>query len=359
VASKRDYYKVLGVPRTATDKEIKAAYRKLARQYHPDVNKSDPQAEDKFKEVAEAFAILSDKEKRATYDRGGHDAFGSGFDPFAGARPQDFDFGFGDVDLSELFRMFAGFGGGGPRAAQRPRRGGDLRVEVRVPFMDAVLGRTVEIEIPRHVACEDCSGTGLAPGARESACPDCHGSGRTDQRRGALRVSMTCPRCGGAGRLQGEPCGRCGGRGIGRGSERVRVRIPAGIEDGNTLRLAGKGDAGAQGAPAGDALLTIRLEPDARYRREGDDLLCDVPIGLVTAALGGKVEVPTPHGETTIQVAAGTRSGQKLRLRGRGIHFRDGREGDLLAVIQIHPPKRLDKRSKELLREFEKLNPQP
>jgi len=285
---KKDYYEILGVAKTAGDKQIKAAYRRLARKYHPDVNKDDKQAEARFKEVAEAFAVLSDKDKRARYDRGGHEAFGPGFDPFAGFDFGQFDAGFGD--LSSVFEMF-GFGGGtrpgGGR--QRARRAADLRLETRVPFLTAVRGDMVELAIPR----------------------------------------------------QGRPTP-------------LKVRIPAGIEDGDTLRLAGKGEAG------GDAYLTIRVDPHPRFRREGRNLICDVAVGVARAVLGGQVDVETLNGSATITLPPGTRSGQKLRLRGRGVPASPGKTaGDLFAVVQIQPPKVLDARSRELMEEFDRLNPSP
>lgn len=296
--ARKDYYEILGVSRTALGKEIKAAYRRLARKYHPDVNKGDKQAEEKFKEVAEAFAVLSDKEKRAKYDHGGHAAFGAGFDPFAGFDIHDFEFGQGDI--SSIFEIFGGRGRGraraGGRSRIRPRRGADLKLELRVPFLQAVNGGTVEIGVPR----------------------------------------------GGAG------------------AETMSVRLPAGLEDGGTLRLAGRGQAGIHGGPPGDAFLTVRVEPHPFFRREGRNLYVDVWIGLARAALGGKSDVPTLDGRATITIPAGTRSGQKLRLKGRGVPAGAKRPvGDLFAVIQIQPPAKLDERSKELLEEFEKLNPVP
>jgi curved DNA-binding protein len=298
--ARKDYYEILGVSRTATDKEIKAAYRRLARKYHPDVNKGEKRAEEKFKEVAEAFAVLSDKEKRAKYDHGGHAAFGAGFDPFAGFDMRDFEFGQGDI--SSIFEIF-GFGGrgrgrarGGARPRIRPRRGGDLKLEMQVPFMQAVNGGTVEIGVPR-------------------------GAGTPDT---------------------------------------MKVRLPAGIEDGGTLRLAGRGQAGIHGGPPGDAFLTVRVEPHPLFRREGCDLYVDVWVGLARAALGGKSEVPTLDGRATITIPAGTRSGQKLRLKGRGVPAAGARSaGDLFAVIQIRPPAELSERSRELLEEFDRLNPVP
>jgi len=288
---KKDYYEILGISRSASEKEIKAAYRKLARKYHPDVNPGDKAAEDKFKEMAEAFAVLSDKDKRARYDRGGHEAFGPDFDPFAG-----FDFrtaGFGIGDLSEILGMF-GAGLGGRRHA--PRRGNDLQVEVRIPFRDAVTGTTLDLTLPRR----------------------------------------------GAGRRPTQ--------------DKVKVRIPPGIADGDKVRVPGKGDAGAAGGPAGDAYLVIRVEPHPLFRREGRDVVCEVPIGVTTAVLGGTLDVPTLDGRTTINVPPGTRSGQRFRLKGRGVPA-SGRApaGDLYALIQIHPPKKLDARARELFEELKRL----
>jgi molecular chaperone DnaJ len=358
MASKKDYYEILGVKRDATEKQIKAAYRSLARKYHPDVNKGEKAAEEKFKEVSEAFAILSDADKRSTYDRGGHAAFGPGFDPFAGFDPRRA--GMGDfADLFDLFGGFAGFGGGGGRQrSRRPSRGQDLQRSMRISFLDAVRGTTLELMIPRRTRCTVCHGSGASRGSEERVCSACRGSGRTEQRTGAMRISLTCPSCGGAGRLQGPPCPTCSGSGTTPRDDRVKVRIPPGVSNGSTLRLAGKGDAGGADAPAGDLFLTIEVESDPRFRREGRDLVCDLPIGITTAALGGKVEVPTLNGTTTVNVPSGTRSGQKLRLKGKGVPGATGQPaGDLYAIVQIHPPKKLDARSRELLEELKQLNP--
>lgn len=320
----KDYYEILGVPRNAGEKEIKAAYRRLARKYHPDLNKGDKQAEEKFKELAEAFAVLSDPDKRAKYDRGGHEAFGPEFNPFAGSDFGQFDVGMGD--LSQLFEMFGLGGAGAARAprGRRARRGGDLQLELRVPFMQAVLGGTVELAIPRETLCTNCAGSGVKPGTGEP-----------------------CPACGGAGRVVTQ--------------ERVKTRLPAGIEDGTTLRLPGKGHAGSgKAAAAGDAFLTVRIEPHPLFRREGRDLFSDVAVGLARAALGGRIEVPTLEGTATVTLPPGTPSGRKLRLKGRGWPAAAGKPaGDLYAVVQITPPAQLDERSRELLEEFARLNPEP
>lgn len=356
--TRKDYYEILGVARDATDKQIKAAYRRLARKYHPDVNTGDKNAEEKFKEVAEAFAVLSDSQKRATYDRGGHDAFGSGFDPFAGVDYQNMNVGFGD--MSDLFAsLFGGFGGRAS-SAQRPRRGEDLQRRLQVAFDDAVRGTTLEFDIPRKAACGGCNGAGVVRGSGESACPECRGAGRVRQSAGGLQMQVSCGRCGGAGRIPGASCSSCGGSGRAAKQERVKVRIPPGVNDGSTLRLAGKGDAGNAGAPSGDLFLRVEVGSHPVFRREGRDLVCDVEIGLARAALGGVISVPTLNGPAQITIPEGTRSGQKFRLRGKGVGESAGRPaGDLYAVIQIRPPRKLDARSRELLLEFEQLHPDP
>jgi len=317
----KDYYEILGVARDVDEKTLKAAYRKLARKWHPDVNPGDAAAEDKFKEVSEAFAVLSDPEKRARYDRGGRQAFGPDFDPFAGTGYRwstgggatgTADYGF--PDLGELFEMF-GLGGTGSRVrTRRPVRGRDLEMRLEIPFMDAVEGTTRTLKIPRIESCPECRG-------RQ-------------------------PRCG-----------RCGGRGSVRTEETVRVRIPAGVEDGNKVRLPAKGDAGEGGGPAGDAYLRLNVTPHPLFRREGADLYVDVPVGIVRASLGGTIKVPTLEGHAEVNLPAGTRSGTRMRLRDRGGPGKDGRRGDLFAVIQIHPPEALDDRSRALLEEFDTLNP--
>jgi molecular chaperone DnaJ len=318
VTPKKDYYEILGVPRSATEKDIKAAYRKLARKHHPDVNPGDKAAEEKFKEVSGAFAVLSDAEKRAKYDRGGHDAFEPGFDPFQGATIDFQDLGLGN--LSDIFELFGGGGGRRPRAPRAASRGEDLQLEMSLPFGDAIHGTTVEVTIPRAIGCAPCGG------------------------RGRLATGAVCRACRGAGRVTS--------------NDKVKVRIPAGIDDGERVRIPGKGNDGSGGGPAGDAYVIIRVEPHPLFRREGGDLVCEVPVGVVKATLGGDLDVPTLEGRATIKIPAGTRGGQRFRLKGRGVAARAGHPaGHLYAVVQIVTPKELDPRSREILEEFARLNP--
>lgn len=316
MTAKRDYYEVLGVPRSATEKDLKAAYRRLARKYHPDVNPGDKSSEEKFKDVSGAFAVLSDPEKRATYDRGGHEAFAPGFDPFQGATIDFQDLGLGN--LSDIFELF---GGGGRRrgASRRAARGEDLNLEMSLPFGDAIHGTTVEVAIPRAVACTHCAGRGRLPAGR---------------------------------------CGVCRGGGRAAFAEKVKTRIPAGIDDSERVRIPGKGNEGVGGGPAGDAYVTIRVEPHPMFRRDGGDLVCEVPVGVVKATLGGDVEVPTLEGRATIKIPAGTRGGQRFRLKGRGVAARANRPaGHLYAVVQLVTPRNLDARSRELYEELARLDP--
>lgn len=324
---KRDYYEILGVARGAAEKEIKAAYRRLARKHHPDLNRGDKAAEERFKEVAEAFAVLSDPDKRARYDRGGHGAFGAGFDPFAGVDSSRFDAGFGPGVLDDLLaQLFGGAFGGRPGARAstgRRGRGHDLRFETTISFADAIRGATIDLRVPRLGPCTVCGGSGKA--VRGGACPTCGGEGR---------VSI---------------------------EERVKARIPPGVDDGSTVRVAGRGDAGSSGAGSGDLLLTLRVAPHEKLRRRGRDLLCDVPIGIVRATLGGPVDVPTLDGRATIQVPPGTQSGTTMRVRGQGVPAgpRGAAPGDLYVTIQIRPPTHIDARSRSLLEELERLHPEP
>ena len=276
------------------------------------------------------------------------------------AATMQFDFGSGTGVFEDLFGQMFGGGFGGARRASRPSasRGQDLRFETTIPFMDAVRGSTLELMVPRLGPCDACVGTGVRAGEGQSVCQQCGGRGQQEHQQGGLRFAVACPSCGGAGRSAGPPCPSCRGDGRIRREERVKVRVPAGVKDGATLRISGKGDAGRGGGPPGNLLLRIGVEPHERFRREGRDIYCDVTVGLARSALGGTVEVPTLDGTSTITLPAGTKSGQKLRLRGKGIAGSAGDSGgDLFAVIQIQPPRSLDARSRELLEEFQSLNP--
>lgn len=359
MATRRDYYEILGIDRKATEKEMKTAYRKLAMKFHPDRNPDNPEAEKNFKEVAEAFAVLSDSEKRTRYDQGGHDAFGADFNPFGGMGFDVNDMNFGGMDFSQLFDMFAGGGRGAGRGRSgRPQRGEDIEFELSISFRAAVQGDTLEVRLPRKAACSACSGSGAKPGSGGDRCVACSGSGRMAQGRGGMQVAMACPRCHGSGRMPGSPCSPCAGSGRRGTEDKIRVRVPGGIHDGGKVLLAGKGNAGVNGGPPGDAYFRVRVAADETFSRDGRNLICEVPVGIANAALGGKVDVPGLDGATTISIPAGTRSGQKFRIRGKGVPA-NGRTpaGDLVAVIQIWPPEKLDKASRELLEEFRRLNP--
>lgn len=350
--AKQDYYDVLGVPRGASQEEIKKAYRKLARKLHPDVNK-EPGAEERFKTINEAYSVLGDPEKRAQYDQFGHAAFEEpgqgGFGGFGG---------FGFDDLGDLFSEFFG-GGFGPRQTQRPRRGADLRYELTIEFEEAAFGTETEITIPRTVICEHCHGNQAEPGTPIVTCPDCSGSGqiRTVQQTpfGQFATTRTCPRCQGEGKTFEQPCTVCHGSGTERKMSRVTVKVPGGIDDGQTLRLAGKGEAGYRGGPPGDLLIALRVKPHKFFRREGYNVLYEASISFVQAALGDEIEVPTLDGDVKLRIPEGTQSGRVLRMRGKGIpHLRGSGRGDQLVQVKVVTPTKLTAKQKELLREFAK-----
>jgi len=350
--AKEDYYDVLGVPRGASDDEIKKAYRKLARQYHPDVNK-DPGAEERFKQINEAYSVLSDPEKRAQYDQFGHAAFedmgqGGGFGGF----------GFpGFDDLGDLFSEF--FGGFGTRQSQRPQKGADLRYELTLEFEEAAFGVETEITIPRTEICDHCHGNQAEPGTPIVTCPECNGSGQVrfvqQTPFGQFATTRTCPRCHGEGKTFDTPCSQCYGSGTQRKMARVKVKVPAGINDGQSLRLGGKGEAGRRGGPPGDLFVVVQVKPHKVFRREGQDVVIDVPISFVQAALGDEIEVPTLDGDVKLRIPEGTQSGKVLRLRNKGIpYLRGSGRGDQLVNIRVVTPTKLTAKQKELLREFAK-----
>ncbi|NLJ80340.1 MAG: molecular chaperone DnaJ [Firmicutes bacterium] len=352
--AKQDYYDVLGVSRDASEDEIKKAYRKLARELHPDVNK-EPDAEERFKTVNEAYAVLGDAERRELYDRGGHAAFentgAGGFGDFGG-------FG-GFEDLGDIFAdMF--FGGGlGGRRANRPRRGADLRFELTIDFKEAAFGLETEIKVPRTETCSHCHGNRAEPGTPLTTCPDCNGTGQVrfvqQTPLGQFASTRTCSRCSGEGKIFEKACSVCGGSGIVRETRTIKVKIPAGIDDGQVLRLGGRGDAGVQGGPPGDLLVAIRVRPHKFFKREGRNVVCEVPISFVQAALGDEIEVSTLDGKVKLRIPEGTQGGKVLRLRNKGIQdLRGYGRGDQLVRIKVVTPVKLNAKQKELLRQFAK-----
>jgi molecular chaperone DnaJ len=350
---KRDYYEVLGVRRNASDEEVKRAYRRLAVKFHPDKNPDDPHAEEKFKELGEAYDVLMDSDKRAAYDRFGHGAFASGgagfggfHDPFDIFREVFGGSGFG----GGIFETF--FGGPGGRTEDR-QHGSDLRYDMQIRLEEAAFGVEKEIEIEKLDTCDKCHGSGAEPGSRTINCPTCGGRGQVISSRGFFHVSQTCPRCRGAGEIIEKPCPKCHGEGRVEKLSRVKLKIPAGIREGSRLRSSHNGEAGIRGAPPGDLYVVIHIKEHKLFRREGDDLYCEVPIAFSLAALGGEVDVPTLEGKAHLKVPAGTQSGQMFKLRGKGIINVNGREhGDLFARLIVEVPSRLNAEQRRKLEEF-------
>ncbi len=343
---KRDYYEVLAVSKSATAEEIKKSYRKLALQHHPDRNKGNKESEEKFKEAAEAYEVLSDAEKRQIYDRYGHDGLQqSGFQGFRNF--EDVFSSFGDI-----FEEFFGFGSsrGGRNVV---RRGADLRLELTIEFMDAVFGREMEIDVSKHEVCDDCHGQGTKGGAAPSVCSACGGRGQVTRSQGFFSISTTCPKCQGSGTEIKDPCAKC--RGVGRvlTSKKLTLKIPAGVETGSRLRLQGEGEPGDPGAPSGDLYVFMNVKRHEIFRREGDDVVVGVPITYSLAALGGDVEIQTLEGPEKLDIPKGAQSGQNLRLQGKGVPRLRGRgRGDLIAVVYIETPKNITKEHEELLRKL-------
>jgi len=370
---KEDLYQVLGVSKKATTEEIKKAYKKLARKYHPDVNPGDKKAEDQFKKVSQAYAVLSDPQKRAQYDQYGA-LFGEGQPPPGpGGQNVNFDFqgfdfsnaggsSFGDI-FSDLFGAFRGETGSAKRGKGRqsevrmPERGQDILHPINIGFLDAIRGISTEIRIDRNIACTTCHGTGNAPNSAPRECPECHGTGQVNRSRGYMKFSSLCPACGGRGVIQ-TPCGTCGGRGTIRKSETISVKIPPGVDGGSKVRIAGKGNGGLNGGPDGDLYLTVNVAPHPIFKREGDNVLLVAPITVTEAALGSKIEVPTVDGAATMKIPPGTQSGQVFRLREKGApSLRGGTRGDQLVEVKVVLPPVRDERTKEILRELDRLNP--
>ncbi len=350
----RDYYDVLGVPRSASQEEIKAAFRRLARKYHPDVS-NEPDAEERFKEINEAYAVLSDPEKRAAYDRFGHAGVGRGVGGFGGAA----DFGVGDfADLFEEIFGFGGFGRAWSQASrQRPRRGRDLQITLTLEFEEAVFGVEKEVQVTRNEVCHTCGGSGAAPGTQPQTCPTCHGTGRIRQTRttffGTMVQETACPSCGGSGQIIAHPCPTCRGRGMERRTVRKVVNIPAGVDTGTQIRLGGEGEPGINGGPRGDLYIKIKVKPHKFFQRKGDDIILHLNINMAQAALGAEVKVPTVDGEELLRIPAGTQPGHTFRLRGKGVpHLQRPGRGDQIVIVNVEIPKHLSPRQRELLEEL-------
>jgi molecular chaperone DnaJ len=356
----RDYYKILGVSRDATDAQIRSAYRKLARKYHPDVNPDDKKAEDRFKEMAEAYAVLGDKEKRSQYDQRGPEGFSPGIDMsevFRRARAG----GVEGFDLGGLGSIFGDLFGGGPARGGRPAptRGADLQAELTIAFEDAVRGVTLPLTVQRQGSCKTCGGSGQGVGAAGGPCRECGGTGSHQVAQGPLQFRSPCPHCGGTGAEPGPACPTCRGSGVTPRSESLTVRIPAGVDQDSKIRVAGVGQAGPGGGPPGDLYVRIHVKPHKLFRREGQALVATLPITLAEATLGAQVEVPTLDGTATMKIPSGTKSGQRFRIRGKGVPSRrKSGAGDLMVDIQIVPPKKIDKESRRLMEEFAERNPQ-
>lgn len=362
MAEKRDYYEVLGVEKGASEDEIKKAYRKLAKANHPDLHPGDKECEERFKEVNEAYEVLSDPDKRAKYAQFGHAAFdpsaggpgGAGFGGFGGFG-DIFGGGFGDI----FGDIFGGGFGGGQQQRSGPRRGENLRVRLNITFEEAAFGCEKEINVGRVEQCPDCKGTGCAPGTTPEVCPDCKGTGsvRTTQRTpfGMVQTSGACKKCGGRGKIIHQPCPRCGGRGAVRKNQTIKVKIPAGIDDGQTLNLRGKGNAGLDGGPAGDLLITVFVKPHPLFERDGNSVLMEMPVSFAQAALGAEIEVPTIDGRVKLTIPEGTQPGSVFRLRGKGIPYlqsKGGGRGDQFVTITVTVPKNMTAEQKERLRAY-------
>ncbi|MGA6828365.1 molecular chaperone DnaJ [Nitrospira sp. NS4] len=351
--AKRDYYDILGVEKTVSDEELKKAYRKLARQHHPDLHTGDHQkktAEEKFKEINEAYETLSDQEKRKRYDMFGHAGAqqGAGFEGFGGFGGQGG--GFGDV-FNDIFEDFFG----GQRGGGRAERGNDLQYNLELSFEEAVYGKEAKLKIPRWETCGDCKGTGAKSAASIKTCPSCKGAGQLRFQQGFFSVSRPCGQCDGAGQVVTEPCPACQGRQRVYKERTIAVHIPAGIETGMRLRLSNEGEHGANNGPPGDLYVAITVKPHPVFQRKGVDILCDVPVNFITATLGGKIEVPTLKGDTVIKIPPGTQHDKIMRLKGLGIPSLKGNQtGDQLYVIKVQIPTKLTARQKELLTEFAK-----
>ncbi|HBY20808.1 MAG: molecular chaperone DnaJ [Clostridiales bacterium GWE2_32_10] len=359
MATKRDYYEVLGVPKGASDKEIKQAFRKLAKEHHPDSNQSSKEAEQKFKELNEAYEVLGDQKKKAQYDQYGHAAFGNGggaggFEGFSG-----FNGGFGgmEFDLGDLFGDF--FGGGSSRSRRRgPQRGQDVHMSLNIEFEEAVFGKEKEITLSLTEECEACHGSGAEEGTKAEKCPTCGGAGQVKQTQqtifGMVSNVTTCPTCAGKGEVVKHKCRKCSGTGKVRTPKKIKIEIPAGIDNGQTMRVAGAGEVGEKGAPKGDLLITIYVKEHELFAREDTDIYCEVPITFTQAALGDEITVPTVDGKVVYTIKEGTQSGTKFRLKGKGVPSLRNKNvrGDQYVIVKVEVPTRLTDKQRKILKEF-------
>lgn len=360
--SKRDYYEVLGVSKTATQDELKKAFRKLALKYHPDRNKDNPEAADKFKEANEAYSVLSDEQKRAQYDQLGMDAYeqmsqggGGGQDPFGGFG------GFGGAqgfDMEDLFGTFFGGGAGRSRANNGPRKGADLRTDIEISFEDAAFGVEKEISINKDDTCPHCGGNGAEPGSKVETCPECHGQGsiRFTQNTmfGQMINERPCNKCRGQGKIISTPCKECKGKGTVRTHKKLKIKVPAGVDNGSRMRVANEGEAGTKGGGYGDLYVYLHVKPHKYFERDGTTILCEVPVNIVQATLGAEIKVPTLDGQVTLKIPEGTQPGKVFRIKGKGVpSLRGGQRGDQYVTIKVVIPTKLSEKQKDALRKFE------
>jgi molecular chaperone DnaJ len=352
--AKRDYYETLGIARGASEQELKSAYRRLAKECHPDRNPGDMRAEIRFKELSEAYEVLKDPQKRAAYDHFGHAAFEGGMGGARGFGP-DFASSMSDI-FDDLFGEFMGGRRGGQRQRSSRERGADLRYNLEISLAEAYAGKTAQICVPTSVSCETCSGSGARAGTKPTSCPTCGGYGKVRASQGFFTIERTCPNCQGRGETIEDPCQTCHGSGRVTKERTLSVNIPQGVEDGTRIRLAGEGEAGLRGGPAGDLYIFLSIKPHEFFQRDGADIFCKVPISMTTAALGGQIEVPTVDGAATrVKIPEGSESGKQFRLKGKGMPvLRSKVAGDMYIQVEVETPKNLTKRQRELLEEFER-----